>query len=45
MDKLEYMKNYTCMKNLIDNSVMTCDEIIDMSETVWIYWLKIYKMD
>ena len=28
----EYIKNCTCMKSLIDDSVITCDEIIDLAD-------------
>ena len=30
----EYLKNCTCMESLIDDSVITCDEIIDTADTV-----------
>ena len=30
----KYLKNCTCMESLIDDSVITCDEIIDTADTV-----------
>ena len=44
----EYLKNYTYMKRLIDDSVITCDEIINAADTVPIYSIDnkaSYKMD
>lgn len=34
----EYLKNYTYMKSQIFDSVITCDEILDTSETVSIHF-------
>lgn len=44
----EYLKSYTYMKRLIDDSVITCDEIINAADTVPIYSIDnkaSYKMD
>ena len=30
----EYLKNYACWKNVIDNFVIACDETVDALETV-----------
>ena len=33
----DYLKNSTCVKSVIDHSVITCDEIIYTPKTVSIY--------
>ena len=30
----EYLKNYACWKNVIEDFVIACDEIVDALETV-----------
>lgn len=30
----EYLKDFECMKSLVDNVVVTCDGIVDMPEKV-----------
>lgn len=31
----EYLKNCLCMKSLVDDQVVTCDEIVNMPEANW----------